>query len=98
MSFWEKTEINFGSMRKNSSKIFTFKALPGMPEITGLQAQCGCTKPKFDDKTKQLQVVYKAGEIPRQLGTNAQPVTKEITVIYKDGSYEILKLKGIKTH
>lgn len=98
MSFWKKAEIDFGTMRKNSSRIFTFEALPGLPEIVGLEADCGCTKPKYDPMTRQLQVVYKAGEIPKQLGKNAQVVRKAIAVLYKDGTSEVLRLRGIKTH
>jgi len=95
---WETTTYNFGTIKKNTTRIITFKANPGLPEIESLSAPCGCTKVKYDSQSRLLTVQYNAGEIPRHLGRSNQAITKYVHVTYKDGTSETLTIKGIKKH
>jgi len=92
---WKEVEINFGTIRENTSKTIIFTALNTIPEIVDISAQCGCTKPSYDKENKLMSVKFNAGYIPKHL-TTTQPVRKMITVTYKDGSQEILFITGTK--
>ncbi len=95
---WQTTTFEFGKIRKNSKLTVTFQANPGIPEISDFVTPCGCTKVKWDGSTRKLTILYKAGEIPNHLGFSNQRVTKYVHVYYKDGTSDILTIKGIKTH
>lgn len=96
MSYFKNPEIDFGTIRKNSSKDYVYEGLPTIPEVINLEVSCGCLKLKWDSGYKTLKVTYKAGYIPPQVQGN-QAINKEITVYYKGGTSETLILKGIKT-
>lgn len=96
MSHFKKQEINFGTIKENSSKTFIFHAEIHIPKVSDIQVACGCTKIKWDEADRTLTVVYKAGYIPAQVIGN-QTVNKEIEMFYKDNTSEILTLKGFKT-
>lgn len=95
MSYFVKQTINFGTVNKNSSKEIVFKALPTIPTIIDLIASCGCLKMKWYPESREIKVIYKAGEIPKQVLGN-QNVRKTVTVVYKDRTSEVLELIGIK--
>ncbi len=95
MSHFKEATVDFGTVNRNSSKIITFKALPTIPNIIDIQVLCGCTKCKWYPESRELQVTYKAGEIPNQVLGN-QDVRKEVVVVYNNRTSETLVLKGIK--
>lgn len=70
--------------------------MPNIPAIAKIKGDCGCTKGTFDTTTKQLTVLYNAGEIPKQVLGN-QSIWKTIRVIYQDGSEDVLTITGTKT-
>ena len=96
MSHFKEQVIDFGTMKKNSSKTFVFNTLPTIPQVIHIEVACGCTKVKYSEVDKTLTVVYKAGEIPNQVVGN-QSVNKLIDIFYKDGTSETLLIKGYKT-
>jgi len=96
-NYWLSKEVNFGRIKKNSSKVIRFQATYNIPEIKDITASCGCTKMKYNSETKTLEVVYKSGEIPKQITGNTQDITKYIHVHYMDGTKDELKIVGIKT-
>ena len=95
-NYFTKDNINFGTIRANSSKTFTFNGIIGIPEVKSIDAACGCTKIKYDAGTRNLTVKYKAGNIPNQVVGNKQKVHKTLTVYYTNGESEELSLSGFK--
>lgn len=95
MSHFKESVVDFGTVNRNSSKIITFQALAGIPNIIDIQVFCGCTKCKWYPESRELKVTYKAGEIPNQVLGN-QDVRKEVVVVYNNRTSETLVLKGIK--
>lgn len=89
--------IDLGIIKKKTQHTVFFQGKPQIPEIEKTILSCGCTKAKWDPVYKVLSVVYKAGEIPPQVEGN-QNVTQRITVIYKTGEQEELKINAIKRH
>lgn len=95
MSYFVNQTINFGTVNRNSTKVITFNALSTIPAIIDIIVSCGCTKCKWYPESRELKVTYKAGEIPNQVIGN-QDVRKEITVVYKDRTSEVLEIIGVK--
>lgn len=93
--YWANNIIDIGTVSRNKKIVIKFQALVGIPKIINLHADCGCTKIKYDDKLKVLQVIYSSGEIPKHIPGN-QIIEKKIVVIYEDNSTEQLLIKGIK--
>ena len=57
-------------------------------------SSCGCSKPEITGKG--VKVYYKSGMIPKHLQQyNSQAIRKTVTVIYKDGSKDILSFRGV---
>ena len=92
---WSSKTVQIGSIRRNKKIVITFQALPTIPEVIDLIAQCGCTKLDYNAETRKLQVTYNSGEIPKQIHGN-QIIDKSITVVYKGGEKDTLSIKGIK--
>lgn len=95
-SFFETQEKDLGRIRRHSVHTVVFKALDDIPEIKNILVGCGCTKPKYNAETKELTVIYKAGEIPRHIIVGNQNITKYVTINYKDGSSEVLTITAVK--
>ena len=95
MSHFKEQVIDFGTMKRNSSKKFTFNAELDIPKIVDISVACGCTKVKYSEADRTLTVEYKAGNIPNQVLGN-QAVHKTVGIQYKDGTSEELVIKGYK--
>ena len=95
MTHFKEQTIDFGSVKRNTSKEIIFTAEKTIPTVVDISVGCGCTKVKWYQDTKILKVIYKAGEIPNQVIGN-QDVSKTVTMYYKDGTEETLTIKGIK--
>lgn len=96
MNYWKEMKINFGSIKRNTSKKIIFEALPDIPEIKGITASCGCTTFKYNKEDGTLKIIYKAKDIPVHI-TGNQSVIKYIHVTYEDGTQDTLTLTGVKT-
>ena len=92
--FIEQTK-DLGEIKKGSTHVVKFKALPTIPEIREVKLSCGCLKSTFDSDFNELSIVYKAGHIPKQVKGNQQ-VAKSIVVYYKDAGSEQLYITAIK--
>lgn len=95
-NYWQSRKVNFGTIRRNSSRDFEFQGLITIPEVKEINVGCGCTKVKYDNKMRILKVRFDAGEIPNHIEGN-QEVYKIITVVYKDGTEDTLVIEGTKT-
>ena len=93
---WETKTISLGKVREGGQKIVEYKGTPLLPRVTNLDADCGCTKLKWVEDKKILQVTFKAGKIPNQVQGNVQPFNKRIFVTLADGTVDILILSGTK--
>ena len=95
-NYWQSKKVNFGTIRRNHSRDFEFQGLITIPEVKEINVSCGCTKVKYNPKTRLLKVRFDAGEIPNHIEGN-QEVYKIITVVYKDGTEDVLVIEGTKT-
>lgn len=95
-NYWQSKKVNFGTIRRNSSRDFEFQGLINMPEVKGFAVGCGCTKLKYDTEKRLLKVRFDAGEIPKHIEGD-QSVYKIINVQYKDGTSDELIIEGTKT-
>ena len=93
--YWVSNIIDIGNIARNKKAVIKFQALPGIPKVIDLHADCGCTKVKYDDKLRVLQVVYSSGEIPKHIPGN-QVIEKKVVVIYENDMTEQLIIKGLK--
>ena len=93
---WLNKVLDIGVVREHKKLNLAFVATPLIPEITNVIAGCGCTDCDYDPKTRLLNVVFKAGNIPTHILEDEQPFTKMITVVYKDSTTEELFIKGTK--
>lgn len=96
MNYFKEQTIDFGSVKRNTSKEIIFTAERNIPKVVDITVSCECTKVKWYEESRILKVTYKAGEIPNQVIGN-QDITKTVTLYYKDGNEETLTIKGIKT-
>ena len=96
MSHWKNTEIRIGQIKRYNSKTVIFEANWNIPVIDNIIPSCGCTSVKYYPTLRQLKVDYKAGEIPKHISGNSQPIDKKITIVYQDGTSENLFIKGTK--
>lgn len=95
-NYWQSKKVDFGTIRRNTSRNFEFQGLITIPEIKEVRPGCGCTKVKYDSDTRLLKVRFDAGEIPNHIEGD-QRVFKTVDIIYKDGSKDVLIIEGIKT-
>ena len=86
---WKSKTINLGEIPIGKKQTAIFQALEPL-EISTLTSSCGCTTPTYDVEKNQVSVFYTPGNIPIHLRhLRVQPVTKTVTVHYKDGSSEV---------
>ena len=95
MSYFKESVKNIGSIRKGKVMKLQFEALPTIPVITNLISSCGCAKVVYNPMTRILEVIYKAGEIPKHI-TGNQNINASISVYYSNGEREVLNIKGLK--
>ena len=95
MSFFKESVKNIGSIRKGKVIKVQFEALITVPVITNLISSCGCAKVVYNPMTRILEVIYKAGEIPKHI-TGNQNINASISVYYSNGEREVLNIKGLK--
>ena len=95
MSYFKESVKNIGSIRKGKVMKLQFEALPTIPVITNLISSCGCAKVVYNPMTRILEVIYKAGEIPKHI-TGNQNINASISVYYSNGEMEVLNIKGLK--
>lgn len=62
-NYWASKGVEIGNVRQGKELTLSFKALPTIPEVTGVRGECGCTKVAYDAANRILKVVYKAGNI-----------------------------------
>ena len=91
MSYWEKTNINLGTIIAGPSKKITFKALENIPKIKSIIPYCGCTATKYNEQTRELVINYNNTPIPHQV-KGAQAIQKRVDIIYEDDSTETLTI------
>ena len=95
MSYFKESVKNIGSIRKGKVMKLQFEALPTIPVITNLISSCGCAKVVYNPMTRILEVIYKAGEIPKHI-TGNQNINASISVYYSNREMEVLNIKGLK--
>ena len=95
MSYFKESVKNIGSIRKGKVIKVQFEALPTIPVITNLISSCGCAKVVYNPMTRILEVIYKAGEIPKHI-TGNQNINASISVYYSNREMEVLNIKGLK--
>ena len=95
MSYFKESVKNIGSIRRGKIVKVNFEALITIPVITNLISSCGCAKVVYNPMTRILEVIYKAGEIPKHI-TGNQNINASISVYYSNGDMEVLNIKGLK--
>lgn len=93
MNNWETTEQEVFVM-KGQKAIVTFKATKEL-NIKDMKASCGCSKPDYDKKTRELVVsVSTKGSVPKHIKEQGVQVKHlSVKVSYKDAPAEVLKFK-----
>jgi len=95
MSYWINPEVNLGIIRAGSPKKIVFQASETIPTIKQIIPYCGCTTTNYDDKSKQLFIIYGNGVIPPQV-QGPQTSIKKISIIYEDNTEEVLIIKATR--
>lgn len=95
MTYWEKSEINLGTIKAGSPKKVIFKALDNVPKIKIIVPHCGCTATKYDEQTRELLITYSNTLIPEQV-VGAQSILKRIDVYYEDNTTDLLTIKATR--
>lgn len=86
---WEKKHINLGVIKAHSKKELTFVPLGELNNISSMVSTCGCSSPK--QIGNNIVVTYTPGAVPFHLQAKGEYVTtKKITIIYTDGTQDIL--------
>lgn len=93
--YWKSKYFDIGTVSVGSVTKITYIANRDIPNILTLKSSCGCAKPKYNKKTKQITINYKAGSIPRHLGSRGYYNTmKKITVTYITGQKDVLTFQA----
>jgi hypothetical protein len=93
---WERTHIDLGGLKEKTTVNINYNYL-GSKVITEVKPSCPkCSTASYNDKTKQVEVVYSTGKLPRHLTGTFYHVTieKRILVKYEDGTEDILSFSG----
>ena len=95
-SNWKEIVIDKGEVSENKKFYIIFEGLPNMKTVKEVRKSCRCIKAEYNEKYKDLHVKISVGEIPYHLKEQGfQEVIKFITVIYDDGTNEVLKIKYV---
>jgi len=95
MSFWKNSTADLGTIKAGTKKKVVFEGLPNIPKITNIYAYCGCTTSSYNEKTRELVIVYNNGAISPQV-QGPQSITKKVDVTYDTGITETLIIKATK--
>lgn len=92
---WNKTEIDKGVHPENKDISFSFEYL-GDKTIISATGSCGCTHVEFKDKTVFGYVKPKKVDevVPAIITKREYNNEQVITVLFSDGSTELLKVKA----
>lgn len=96
MSNWNTFEKKVGELKVRDKVTVKFEANESIPDIKQLKASCGCTQPIYDAETRILSVTYTAPRFPKHIKGSTQNIKKSITVIYKNGTTDVLYITGTK--
>jgi hypothetical protein len=93
---WKTMHKNIGNLFVGQRVTIKFEATKELPEILKISSSCGCSKPEYDVNSKVLTVNYKAQSVPKHRKAKGwYNTTKKITVVYKDGSHDILSFTSV---
>ena len=96
MGNWENTEVDLGLLKEGAVVKFTFTSTRPL-EISTVQAGCSsCTTIQGYENNKLL-IKYEVSSIPKHLSIlqDTLETKKDITVVYTDGTSDVLHFKGI---
>lgn len=92
MTNWKNNHLILGEIKVGQKSIIIFQALQELPPIKNIAVSCGCTKPDYNKKTKEMVVSFKPKPIPHHLKEQGfYATTKTIIVTYNNGEEETLK-------
>lgn len=94
---WETKFINLGTIRLGKKHSITFEATKDLSDdlISRIKTSCGCTTPYYDAKERKLFVKFKPQPMPVHLiGAGRYTTTKFVTVMYKDGTEDVLAFRA----
>ena len=95
MNHWINPEVDLGTIKAGSPKKIIFRAFETIPTIKTIIPYCGCTTANYNNKTRELSIVYKNNEIPAQV-YRVQIANKRIDIIYEDNSIDVLIIKATR--
>lgn len=94
MNNWKTRSKNLGEIKANV-KVYVFFDYLGDKEVANITASCGCTKPKYLKKKKQVKVAFTPNSIPMHLQSqNKYPAWKSMTVYFTDDTYDVLNIEA----
>ena len=95
MNNWKDRIIRLGNLKVGKKKEIIFKRLNTEKEIKSLTSSCGCSKPIYNHSKEEIIVIYIPGKIPYHLVSQGYYITsKTITVLYMDGTKDILTFRA----
>lgn len=81
---WEKTSISLGTVQQKKKNYIEIKWLgEEQPIIYQMKSSCGCTAPKYDEKTKTLKVTYTPGAVPKHKQAEGQYFSRQQVKIWE---------------
>lgn len=88
-------EFNLGDVKENTYKI-TSLVYSGKKVIKSVEPSCYCMTVRYDKVPSKIFLKFKAGILDNQtlVSQGYQYINKYITVTYKDGTTEKIKVTG----
>jgi len=82
-------EVSVGEIKQGVVRTVSFTLSQDVSEIEKIESTCSCTTTRTVGN--KMKVNYK----PKKTAIQRLPIEKEIGVMYKDGSMELLVIKAI---
>jgi hypothetical protein len=94
---WEESRNDLGIVKENTKLYTSFKGLVSMKEVKEVKSGCNCIQVTFNPQYRTLDVATKSEHFPFHLRGKqfTHLVKKDITVYYKDDTYEYLTFSYI---
>lgn len=93
-SNWKNKYLILGEMYENTRKEIFFEATDDIKGIKKIEPGCGCTKAKYDEENKMLDVIYEPGSVPHHIrireGSEGYKSVNFVKVYYDDNTIDEL--------
>jgi len=96
MNYFKNLIFRIGEVSVGEKVRATFKLKDDAPDIIDMRASCSCTSPTYNKESNEVSSILTVPKFSKHIKGSTQKIQKSILVNFKDGSQNVLYIKGTK--